>query len=93
MFRFLKPLIAACALAAGVAHEINNPMGFISSNMNSLSRYVEKLSQFISAQDSAIEKCADTDKRRNLRERKAENGGGRQDEWPRGGEKNEILRI
>ena len=38
-------------------------------------------------------KCADTDKKWNLWERKAENGGGRQDEWPRGGEKNEILRI
>jgi hemerythrin-like metal-binding protein len=30
-------------LAAGVAHEINNPIGFVSSNMGSLKEYVDKL--------------------------------------------------
>lgn len=46
-------------LAAGVAHEINNPMGYITSNMNSLWKYTEKLAQFIEIQEQAIEKCAD----------------------------------
>lgn len=46
-------------LAAGVAHEINNPMGYITSNMNSLWRYAEKLAQFIEIQEQIIEKCAD----------------------------------
>lgn len=46
-------------LAAGVAHEINNPMGYISSNMNSLWKYAEKLAQFIEFQGQALEKCAD----------------------------------
>lgn len=46
-------------LAAGVAHEINNPMGYITSNMNSLWKYAEKLAQFIEIQGQTIEQCAD----------------------------------
>lgn len=30
-------------LAAGVAHEINNPIGYVNSNLSTLGRYVEKL--------------------------------------------------
>jgi two-component system NtrC family sensor kinase len=33
-------------LAAGVAHEINNPMGFISSNLNTMGKYMQKLTAF-----------------------------------------------
>ncbi len=33
-------------LAAGVAHEINNPMGFIISNLNTLDKYLKKLVEF-----------------------------------------------
>ena len=51
------------------------------------------MKRFSAVKKPGDKKCADTDKKWNLRERKAENGGGRQDEWPRGGEKNEILRI
>ena len=46
-------------LAAGVAHEINNPMGYITSNMNVLWKYSEKLVQFIEALEQALEQCAD----------------------------------
>jgi two-component system NtrC family sensor kinase len=34
-------------LAAGVAHEINNPMGFVGSNMATLAKYVEKYNRYI----------------------------------------------
>ena len=30
-------------LAAGIAHELNNPLGFVSSNLNSMERYVTHL--------------------------------------------------
>ena len=34
-------------LAAGIAHEINNPMGFIASNLTSLGKYLERLNDYI----------------------------------------------
>jgi two-component system NtrC family sensor kinase len=34
-------------LAAGVAHEINNPIGFINSNINSLQRYVKGILELL----------------------------------------------
>ncbi|NOY53547.1 MAG: PAS domain S-box protein [Deltaproteobacteria bacterium] len=45
-------------LAAGVAHEINNPMGFITSNLGTLEKYVGKLSEFIEAQSAFLKEAA-----------------------------------
>ena len=41
-------------LAAGIAHEINNPMGFIMSNLDCLQKYMTALSDFIKVQSDAI---------------------------------------
>jgi two-component system NtrC family sensor kinase len=39
-------------LAAGVAHEINNPIGYVSSNLQSLRDYVESLLAIVAALES-----------------------------------------
>ncbi len=40
-------------LAAGVAHEINNPVGYISSNISSLNRYMRELFELLSLYEEA----------------------------------------
>lgn len=41
-------------LAAGIAHEINNPIGFVNSNMGTLGNYVETLCTVIEGYDKAL---------------------------------------
>jgi len=46
-------------LAAGVAHEINNPLGYINSNLNSLAGYATELRQVLTAYRSALTELAE----------------------------------
>ncbi len=41
-------------LASGIAHEINNPMGFITSNITTLGKYWDRLDSYISALEQEL---------------------------------------
>ncbi|OEU73614.1 MAG: hypothetical protein BA874_08515 [Desulfuromonadales bacterium C00003068] len=46
-------------LAAGVAHEINNPLSFAKSNLGSLTKYVKNMSTFIDLQSQVVKSATD----------------------------------
>jgi len=52
-------------LAAGVAHEINNPIGFVNSNLGTLKRYVDSLLHLID-EYAALEAAAAPELRQRL---------------------------
>lgn len=53
-------------LAAGVAHEINNPIGYITSNFNSLQEGLKYIQSFIADMQPSIEEEVDAEKIKNL---------------------------
>ena len=57
-------------LAAGVAHEINNPIGFVSSNLGTLEKYIAKLHEFISFQSRELESHAHPERREQIEGRR-----------------------
>ncbi|WHH59013.1 response regulator [Petroclostridium sp. X23] len=60
LFLIQKEKMAAIGeLAAGVAHEINNPMGFISSNFETLVQYISKIKNMIKRYREIIDKIDD----------------------------------
>jgi signal transduction histidine kinase len=58
-------------LAAGVAHEINNPIGYVSSNLGSLDGYLKQLFEVIETYGSAESAIGDSAARERIANAKA----------------------
>jgi PAS domain S-box-containing protein len=59
-------------LAAGVAHEINNPVGYISSNIGSLKKYLDDLISLLDAYEQAEEGIVMDDMKEKILKLKSE---------------------
>ena len=59
-------------LSAGIAHEINNPIGFVACNLGSLQKYLNRLATFIANQDRIIDASAEPEDKQAVARQKQE---------------------
>lgn len=59
-------------LTAGIAHEINNPVGYLHSNLSTLSQYVEDLLRMVKAYEVAMPAITDPDVKARVEQVKKE---------------------
>ncbi len=55
-------------LAAGVAHEINNPIGYINSNLTSLKNYIDNLLELVAIYEQSEAANADTEQMARIKD-------------------------
>jgi two-component system NtrC family sensor kinase len=53
-------------LSAGIAHEINNPMGFINSNLTTLKKYIEKFERYIHELELLAQQSGSTEQQQGI---------------------------
>lgn len=57
-------------LAAGVAHEINSPVGFVTSNLGTLRKYMGRIAEFLAVQTEIVLGCASSEAAGGLMEKR-----------------------
>jgi len=60
-FVLSEKMAAIGLLSAGIAHEINNPVAFIASNLVSMCKYVSRMTDFVAWQAGLIASCCSPD--------------------------------